>query len=121
MNILIDMNLSPRWADLFLRKGIDAVHWSQVGSPKATDDEILAWATENDRIILTHDLDFTAMLAIHRKTSPSVVQIRCEDVNPDRIGVRVITSIQQSAAELSQGAIVSIDPVRARLRLLPLV
>lgn len=27
MTILIDMNLSPLWVDLFLEAGIEAVHW----------------------------------------------------------------------------------------------
>ena len=58
-------------------------------TPKATDSEILAWAAADDMVILTHDLDFTAMLAVNRRTSPSVVQIRCEDVNPDGVSAHV--------------------------------
>jgi predicted nuclease of predicted toxin-antitoxin system len=34
------MNLSPEWIDAFRPVGIDAVHWSTVGSPRADDAEI---------------------------------------------------------------------------------
>jgi predicted nuclease of predicted toxin-antitoxin system len=44
MKILIDMNLPPRWIQVFAAAGSEAVHWSQVGSPTASDRDIMAWA-----------------------------------------------------------------------------
>jgi len=88
--------------------------------PTTSDEEIMAWAIAADAVVLTHDLDFGTILAFTKNTKPSVVQIRAEDVNPDKIGGNVITAVDQLRAELSAGAIVSVDPVRARLRLLPL-
>jgi predicted nuclease of predicted toxin-antitoxin system len=32
MKILIDMNLSPDWVNYFAASGIEAIHWSRVGS-----------------------------------------------------------------------------------------
>ena len=63
MKILIDMNLPPRWAKVFAGAGWEALHWSQVGAPTASDREIMAWARENGYIVFTHDLDFSALLA----------------------------------------------------------
>jgi len=37
MKILIDMNLSPSWVEFFKSAGVDAVHWSTIGNPKAED------------------------------------------------------------------------------------
>lgn len=37
MRILIDMNLSPDCTAIFARHGIEAVHWSTVGDPRAED------------------------------------------------------------------------------------
>ena len=70
--------------------------------------------------MLTHDLDFSAILAFTKDTKPSVVQVRAEDINPDRIGSSVISAVTQFATELAAGAVISVDPVRARARLLPL-
>jgi predicted nuclease of predicted toxin-antitoxin system len=67
VKILIDMNLPPRWVQLFANAGWEALHWSQVGSPTASDREIMAWARENGYIVFTHDLDFSALPGGHQK------------------------------------------------------
>lgn len=70
--------------------------------------------------MLTHDLDFSAILAATHGEKPSVVQIRAEDISPDAIGRQVIVALRQMAAELDAGALLTIDPNRTRLRVLPL-
>lgn len=120
MKIVVDMNLSPRWVTHLKAAGFDAIHWIEVGAATARDEEIMAWAISADAIVLTHDLDFSAILAFSKNTKPSVIQIRAEDLNPDKIGVQVVSAINQTRSELIAGAIVSVDPVHARLRLLPL-
>jgi predicted nuclease of predicted toxin-antitoxin system len=63
MKFLIDMNLSPRWCAILHAEGWDSVHWSQVGVATAPDHEVMQWALADKRIVLTHDLDYGAMLA----------------------------------------------------------
>ena len=60
MRFVIDMNLGPHWIACLESEGHEAVHWSSVGAGDAPDDDILRWARENDRTILTADLDFGA-------------------------------------------------------------
>ncbi|MDA8141801.1 MAG: DUF5615 family PIN-like protein [Desulfobacteraceae bacterium] len=121
MKILIDMNLPPRWIELFANAGLHAMHWSKVGPINASDREIMAWASANDYIVMTHDLDFSAILAATQGAKPSVVQIRGNDISPDVIGAKVLLSLRQVEAELNAGALISIDAKRTRLRILPLV
>lgn len=120
MKLLIDMNLSPRWTRLLADAGIDAAHWSTLGAANAPDVEIVAFARINGYVVLTHDLDFSAILAATQGDKPSVVQIRSEDVSPKVIGKPVIDALRQMSAELEEGALLTIDPSRTRLRLLPL-
>jgi predicted nuclease of predicted toxin-antitoxin system len=80
----------------------------------------LAWARANDFVVFTHDLDFTTLLALSHATGPSVLQIRTQDVLPSAIGRLVIRVLQQHEAALTQGALVSVDDLRARIRILPL-
>ena len=47
MKFLIDMNLSPRWVEVFMAAGLDATHWSAIGDPRATDRSIMEWAQSN--------------------------------------------------------------------------
>jgi predicted nuclease of predicted toxin-antitoxin system len=121
MKILIDMNLSPRWVDLFINAGWQAVHWSTVGPPNASDREIMAWAGANDYVVMTHDLDFSAILAATKGYKPSVMQIRGDEVSPDVIGETVLLSLRQMESELIAGALLSIDAKRSRVRILPLM
>jgi predicted nuclease of predicted toxin-antitoxin system len=80
----------------------------------------MAYARTNDCVVLTHDLDFSAILAATNGEKPSVVQIRADDVSPDAIGSQVVTALLQMATELEAGALLTIDPNRTRLRVLPL-
>lgn len=120
MKLLIDMNLSPRWVGVLSDAAIEAAHWATLGAKNAPDSEIMAYAGANDYVVLTHDLDFSAILAATHGKKPSVVQIRAEDVSPDAIGKQVIMALRQMASELEEGALLTIEPSRTRLRLLPL-
>ena len=100
MKILIDMNLPPRWAKVFAAEGWEALHWSQVGAPTASDREIMAWARANDYIVFTHDLDFSALLATTQREGPSVIQVRTQNVLPEGIGILVINAMKQFQHEL---------------------
>lgn len=70
--------------------------------------------------MLTHDLDFSAILAATQGEKPSVVQIRADDVSPDVIGLQVIAALRQMELDLEEGALLTVDPNHTRLRLLPL-
>jgi predicted nuclease of predicted toxin-antitoxin system len=41
--------------------------------------KILAWANEHHFVVITNDLDFSAILAAGAGAAPSVVQIRTQD------------------------------------------
>lgn len=120
MRLIVDMNLSPRWVRFLVDAGFDAEHWSKIGSPGASDGDIMDYARLNECVVLTHDLDFSAILATSHRDKPSVVQIRSEDVNPESVGHSLIDSLRQMAIELGEGALLTIEPGRSRLRLLPL-
>jgi len=114
------MNLSPFWVQFFADKGFDAVHWSQIGDPRAEDSMIMQWARSNDYIVFTHDLGFSAILAAGGQDSPSVIQVRSQDVMPEAIGTDVVDVLRQHADQLHAGAIITIDEMTSRLRILPI-
>ncbi len=53
----------PLWVDFLGLAGIEAAHWASVGKRDAPDTDIMAYAAAKDDIVLTHDLDFGAILA----------------------------------------------------------
>ena len=120
MKLLVDMNLSPRWVNLLRGAGWECLHWSQVGRADAHDSEIMTYAAKNDMVVVTHDLDFGAILAVTHGKKPSVVQIRSQDISPDIIGKQTLAALSIVQAELQAGALLTIELDRTRLRLLPL-
>ena len=120
MRVLLDMNLSPDWVEYLARHGFDALHWSRVGDPCAPDSTIMEWARANGCVVFSHDLDYSAILAATHSDGPSVVQVRAKNVMPDAIGHDVVRVLRLRAEEIEQGAVVTIDRGRARVRLLPL-
>jgi predicted nuclease of predicted toxin-antitoxin system len=120
MKLLVDMNLSPKWAGFLTTAGLDATHWSVLGAANAPDSEIMRWARQTDCVVLTSDLDFGTILAVTHGEKPSVVQLRADNLTHEHIGKQVIDALRQLENELNSGALVTIEPERTRLRILPL-
>ncbi len=114
------MNLTPRWTEFLIQAGFEAIHWTSAGAIDAPDAEIMHHAATHEMIILTQDLDFGAILAASLGGRPSVVQIRADDTSPERIGAAVVAALRTAETELAEGALVTIEPGRRRLTLLPL-
>jgi predicted nuclease of predicted toxin-antitoxin system len=76
MNILIDMNLTPRWVSYLIGFGYSAAQWSEVGRTSAPDQEICDYARVNGYLLVTNDLDFPRILAHTRESKPSAVLLR---------------------------------------------
>ena len=119
MKIVIDMNLSPQWADFLRVDGHECIHWSEIGPPNATDREILLWARDNGFVVFTHDLDFGTIIAATSADSPSVLQLRTQNISPKHIGPFEISALKQFQEPLKQGALISINEKQSRARVLP--
>ncbi len=70
-------------------------------------------------MVVTHDLDFSALLAATRAIGPSVIQVRTQDVLPNALQRVLIHAIKQFNDQLEKRALISVDPQRARARVLP--
>lgn len=120
MKFVIDMNLSPLWVKVFENEGWKASHWSTIGAMNATDEEILRWASKNEHIVFTHDLDFGAILAATQAKSPSVIQVRTQDITPESLQDLLVTAVRQHEAILKTGALIIVDEYKLRARILPI-
>jgi predicted nuclease of predicted toxin-antitoxin system len=120
MKVPVDMNLSPRWAALLGDAGFHSEHGSSVGAASATDARIMYWAADRGYVVLTNDLDFGAILAASQGIKPSVVQARADNLNPDVTGPTVLAAQKATAGDLATGALVTVEPSRNSVMLLPL-
>jgi predicted nuclease of predicted toxin-antitoxin system len=120
VKLLVDMNLSPSWVDRLAGHGFEAVHWSTIGAATAPDVEILTWANEHHFVIITNDLDFSAILAASAVDGPSVVQLRTQDLLSEGAVRIVARALEAHREDVERGALLSIEEGGTRLRMLPL-
>ena len=120
MKLLLDMNLPPALTTALRSAGFESVHWSNVGDHRASDATVLKWAHDNGHIVVTHDLDFAALLAAGGQTSPSVVQLRTRDLRPAQYAQLLLAALEQARDALNAGALVTVSDAESRIRILPL-
>lgn len=115
MRLLLDANLSPEVARLLKEAEHDAIHVSEVGLLSAPDPEIMEAAAQEDRILLTADADFGALLALGSRATPSVVLLRSADhLRPAEQAELLIANLPSISDDLEKGAIGSLSKDRLR-------
>lgn len=119
IRILLDQGL-PRRTPFHLKNEYwDVLHTGDIGLSKATDSEILEYARNNQRIIITLDADFHAFLAVTNAESPSVIRIRIEGLKAMELA-RLIKDIWPKVeTSVQQGAMVTVSAKSIRIRHLP--
>ena len=121
MRLLLDMNLTVRWAEYLQRFGHNTVHWSSIGAATAPDEEICAYARDHGYALVTNDLDFPQILAHTRASGPSILLLRGEPLVPETRGESILQALADCKAAIEKGAIVSLDwSGKPRARVLPL-
>lgn len=120
MRFLLDMDISPRTVTFLQSLGHDAIHLHDQGLDRLSDAAILAKARDEERILLTHDLDFGEIVALSGTRLPSVITFRLRNMRPHQVNSYLHAIITQHQGILEQGAIVTVAAGRIRVRLLPL-
>ena len=120
MKFLADMGISARTI-IFLRNlGYDSLHLREEQLQRAEDKIVLQKAYNEGRILLTHDLDFGELIAASGARLPSVIIFRLRDMRPDCVNHHLQRVILDRNDFLEQGAILSVNEKRVRVRILPI-
>ncbi|HEY3936772.1 MAG TPA: DUF5615 family PIN-like protein [Bryobacteraceae bacterium] len=120
MRFLIDNALPPRLANLLLAVGHDAVHVRAYGMQPATDEEILARALEDDRIVVSADSDFSTILAAQEAERPSFILFRESNLLVARDYINMLLPVLPALEpELANGCVAVFRKSRLRVRKLP--
>jgi predicted nuclease of predicted toxin-antitoxin system len=121
MRFLADMGISIEVVAALRGDGHEATHLNDEGLHRLSDNDILDKAVKEQRVLLTHDLDFNRMLALLHGTAPSIISFRLRRMTPANVLSRLRVVIQRLGEELSAGAVVSVRDGDARFRRLPLI
>lgn len=113
------MGISPETGVFLKQLGHDAVHLMDEGMETASDFLVMDKAVKENRIILTHDLDFGRILAFSGERLPSVVTFRLTNMRPDNVNSFCGKIIDRYSSVMAKGAILSVGDKRIRSHLLP--
>jgi predicted nuclease of predicted toxin-antitoxin system len=120
MKILLDEGLPRRAAELLRDRGIDAVHVTEIADASTADAVILEIAREEQRIVVTLDADFHAILAVQDAVTPSVIRIRREGLSAEDVCDLLVHLLRDHKEALRAGVALSVRAHLVGIRTLPL-
>jgi predicted nuclease of predicted toxin-antitoxin system len=109
IKIILDQGLPRSTAAILRSRGWDVVHVGEVDLRDAKDIEILQFAYENERTVVTLDADFHALLMVNRRKSPSVVRLRLEGLKGEELAEVLENILKEDSDDLAQGAMVTVN------------
>lgn len=120
LRFLADMNISPKTVEYLRHREWDIIRVSTALPMNASDQEILEFALAEDRIVVTQDLDFSALLALGGYERPSLVTLRLTVSDPETVTQRILEVLPSIEQTLREGCAVTIGDVTMRIRKLPI-
>ena len=120
MRFLADMGVSMRVVSWLREQGHDAVHLSDQGLQRLPNGEIFEKASEEGRVVLTFDLDFSEIAALTGGATTSVITFRLRNTLAVHVIKRLEAVLAASTPSLESGAVVSVEDGRHRVRNLPI-
>jgi predicted nuclease of predicted toxin-antitoxin system len=120
MRFLVDMPLSPELAAWLVRQGHDAVHALKMGLDYALDATILERARNEQRVVVTADLDYPRLLALTQAEGPGLILFRGGNYSEQETIERLKRALETIPNGELPNSIIVIEKGRIRRRRLPI-
>lgn len=120
MKVLLDMPVSSSLLDVLHTHGHEGVHAHELGLDRATDRQLLELARQENRVIITADMDFPRLLALSSMSGPGLILFRggnYSDAEMRDLLNRVLTEV---STEMLESSVCVVDRKRIRCTRLPL-
>ena len=97
-----------------LRAAGHDVVWAGEWEASPSDDDIIARAAADERILVTLDKDFGELAVVRRLPHAGIIRlVACRTLAQ---GTKIAEVLDDFSADLLQGAIVTVEPGRVRVR-----
>lgn len=120
MRFLADMGISQTVVRALRELGHEATHLAETGQQRLPDIEVIERARQENRIILTHDLDFSRLLSLGDDAKPSAITFRLSDMRPGNVMAHLLPALELFMTELENGALVTVSDQASRCKSLPI-
>lgn len=120
IKLLADLHISPLTIEFLQKNGYTISRVTEYLPPTASDEEIIRLSISQQAVILTQDLDFSALIAKSGKPGPSLLSLRLGHAAPLRVSQLLLAILPVVVKDLEEGAIISIDDSGIRIRKLPI-
>jgi len=120
MRLLADLHISPRTVEFLRSLGHDVIRVNSILPITSSDISIVAYATNEQRIILTQDLDFSAIIALLGSKLPSLITLRLSSSRIEYVNAVLEKNLPMLEQDVLAGMIVTVEDDRIRRRSLPI-
>ena len=120
LRLLADMNISPITVQALTEAGWDTIRVSARLPDDSSDETILSYAADEDRVVCTQDLDVSDLLALTGRDRPSLVTVRISNPAPEIVTSRLLRVLPTVVDDLEEGCVVTIEEETVRVRTLPI-
>ena len=120
LKFLVDACVDVRLTHWLRSQGYAARHLREENLQKLPNGQIFIKAMAEDRVVITHDLDFGEIAALTYGRKTSVIVFRLHDPRLPRLTERLAAVLSDCVPVLRDGAVVIVEDARHRARSLPI-
>ncbi len=116
MLFLIDQDVYKTTVDKLKEWGHDVVTAENLGMQRASDEELLRAALKANRLLITRDKDFGALLFLKKKKSTGVILLRISPKNIEKVHSELQKLLREHSEDELQRSFCVVEHNRYRIR-----
>jgi predicted nuclease of predicted toxin-antitoxin system len=121
LKFFADECISPVTVSFLKKHGYKAEHTEDLKMFAAKDSEILDYTAKKDMILITQDLDFSALLALSGSSHPGVITLRLKFPSPENVNSSLKKLLDSRTEEQIKGYLIILEETKIRFRRLPIL
>jgi len=116
MKLFIDQDVYRVTIEFLKRQGHDVISAKEVGLSSASDEELIIWARQNKRILVTRDKGFGAFIFVSHIETEGVILLRIDPLTIDLVHKEVALFFKKHSDLDFHNCFCVIESYRHRIR-----